>query len=339
MNTSQSPAGHGIPDWEAAHVFLEVMRHGSFRSAADAMHQSVNALRRRIDELERSLGVTLLTRHVDGVRPTPEGSQVLAAVERMESASFDLIRAPRRVETGIAGEVKLAVTEGLGLFWIAPRLVELQRAYPKLLVDLFCTMHSVDVLRLEADVSVQIVRPQAPDLRVVKLAKLHVMPFASRSYIETYGRPKSIEELVNHRVVLQVADQVTSTADYNRLFPGVPQIGTVAMRTNVSSAHYWAIAKGAGIGMLPTYAHAIGARIEPIDIGFRTEFDIWLAYHPDGNRIPRVRRLIDWLVKSFSPQRYPWFRDAFIHPDELPAALAGAPLANYFEGFLGAERT
>ena len=90
-----------------------------------------------------------------------------------------------------------------------------------------------------------------------------------------------------------------------RLFPGVPQPASSRMRTNVSSAHYWAIAKGAGIGWLPTYAHAIGGRVVPIDIDpdLRFTFDIWLTYHPDADRIPRVRRMIDWLIDAFDPQR------------------------------------
>ena len=37
-------------------------------------------------------------------------------------------------------------------------------------------------------------------------------------------------------------------------FPGVSPIGLVSLRSNVASAHYWSIAKGAGIGMLATYA-------------------------------------------------------------------------------------
>src|SRR5262249_29652739 len=163
--------------------------------------------------------------------------------------------------------------EGLGTFWISPRLVEFQRAYPQLLVDVGCAMQSADVLRLEADAAVQLTLPTAKDLKVVKLGRLHAMPFASQSYLNTYGHPESIPDLVNHRIVLQIAEQVTSM--YDRLFPGVPQPGFVVMRTNVSSAHYWSIAKGAGIGMLPTYAQAIGARIVPIDIGLHVPFDIW----------------------------------------------------------------
>ena len=54
-------------------IFLEVARRGSFRSASEHLGQSINALRRRISDLEQQLGVTLLTRHVDGVRTTAEG--------------------------------------------------------------------------------------------------------------------------------------------------------------------------------------------------------------------------------------------------------------------------
>jgi DNA-binding transcriptional LysR family regulator len=159
------------------------------------------------------------------------------------------------------------------------------------------------------------------------------MPFASKSYIDTYGHPKSIDDLRKHRIVLQVAEQVTSQAEYDHLFPDVPQPGFVAVRTNVSSAHYWSIAKGAGIGMLPTYARAIGARVVPVDIGLHAPYDIWLTYHPDANRIPRVRRMIEWVIDAFDPKQFPWFRDEFIHPNDLPKEYRGRSLVDLFAGF------
>ena len=66
-------------------------------------------------------------------------------------------------------------------------------------------------------------------------------------------------------------------------------------------------------------------------------FDIWLTYHPDAVRIPRVRRMVDWLIDAFDPRRFPWFRDEFIHPKDLPREYRGAPIVNLFEGFLGAN--
>lgn len=324
------------PDWEAVRIFLEVARRGSFRSAADHLGHSINALRRRIAELEAQLGVTLFTRHVDGVRTTAEGEEILSAARSMETASFGLVRARDRASPALSGEVKLAVTEGLGTFWLVPRLVEFQRAHPRLLVDINCAMRSADVLRLEADASVQLTKPTNPDLKLVKLGRLHSMPFAAPSYIETYGVPKTIEDGLNHRLVLQIADQTATEELFERTYPGMNKTGVVVMRTNVSSAHLWAISKGAGIGVLPTYVHAIAARIVPVDVGLTFSFDIWLTYHPDAVRIPRVRHMIDWLIDAFDPRRFPWFRDEFIHPNDLPREFRGAPIANLFEGFAAA---
>ncbi|MBB4041639.1 DNA-binding transcriptional LysR family regulator [Microvirga flocculans] len=294
-------------------------------------------LRRRIQELEEQLGTVLMTRHVDGIRLTPEGSKILVSAERMEVAAFDLTRTRDQAVPLLSGEVKIAVTEGLGTFWLAPRLVEFQRGYPRLIVDLNCGMRSADVLRMEADASVQLTQPTAPDLKVVKLGRLHSMPYASRSYIDTYGAPKRFEEIFQHRIVLQMAEQTTTKQVFEQLAGGVPQEGFVAMRTNVSSAHYWAIAKGAGIGWLPTYASAIGARIVPLDLDLRFSFDIWLTYHPEAKRIPRIRRSIEWIVESFDARHFPWFRDEFIHPKDLPQEYKGQPLVNWFEGFAGAS--
>lgn len=329
-----------FPDWEGIRIFLEVIRCGSFRSASDRLGQSVNALRRRVEELEHQLNTTLVTRHVDGVRITPEGEEILEAAKRMELVSFELIRARDRVAPTISGEVKLAVTEGLGMFWVAPRVAELHYKFPRLLIDLSCAMKSADVLRLEADIAIQLTKPSAPDLKIVKLGRLHVMPFAGQSYVETYGVPRTRDEFRKHRLVLQVADQTQTTEIFERLFPGVSQNGLVAMRTNASSTHVWAIENGVGIGWAPTYLHAIGAKMRPIDVAqdFRLPFDIWLTYHPDAGRIPRVRKMIDWIVASFDSRKFPWFRDEFIHPDELMKEYGGVLPMNSLEGLLSQKR-
>src|SRR6478609_8307201 len=83
----------GLSDWDAARIFLEVVRCGSFRSAAERLSVSINAVRRRIDDFERQIGATLFTRDVHGTHLTDEGALVVSAVERMEAAAFELLRA------------------------------------------------------------------------------------------------------------------------------------------------------------------------------------------------------------------------------------------------------
>ena len=151
-----------MPDWEAVRIFLEVARSGSFRAAADRLKSSVNHMRRRVDELERDLGVKVFTRHFDGVRMTAEGEKIQTAAAQMEEAAFGMLRTKEAAGHKFEGEVRVAVTEGLGTFWLVPRLVEFQRGYPRLLVDLKCEMRSADVLRLEADVPSRLLNRYRP---------------------------------------------------------------------------------------------------------------------------------------------------------------------------------
>lgn len=328
-----------MANWDLVRIFLEVARTGSFRAAAERLNMSANFLSKRIALLERAYNTTLLTRHVDGIRLTREGLQIMEAAKRMEDASFGLERALNQATPALTGEVRLAVTEGLGTFWLAPRLVEFQRVYPGLLVDLKCEMRSADLLRLEADAAVQLEMPEQPDLKRMKLGRLHIMPFVSPSYVEIYGMPKSPEDIrQNHRIVVQEAEQ-TKGREWYETHAGREQIGFVAMRNNVSTAHLWSIAKGAGIGWLPTYVPALGDPLIPLDIGYKFELDIWLAYHPDSKKIPRVRQLIDWIVQSFDGRKYPWFSDEFVHPMDLQTAYKDAePLVNLFAGFKKVSR-
>jgi DNA-binding transcriptional LysR family regulator len=82
LEQSESALANHV-DWEAIRLFLQVARRGSFRAAADALGVSINTVRRQIDELERQLGVKILTRHVDGVRTTSEGEHILDAARGM----------------------------------------------------------------------------------------------------------------------------------------------------------------------------------------------------------------------------------------------------------------
>jgi DNA-binding transcriptional LysR family regulator len=346
MHSDERRGAHGgahtpgrMANWDLVRIFLEVARTGSFRAAAAQLNMSANFLSKRITALESAYRTTLMTRHVDGIRLTPEGHKVLETAKRMEEASFDLDRTLNEATPALNGEVRIAVTEGLGTFWLAPRLVEFQRVYSGLLVDLKCEMRSADILRLEADVAVQLEEPANPDLKRVKIGRLHIMPFVSPAYVDIYGMPTDLDDLQqNHRMVIQEGEQTRGKEMYEK-YASREQLGFVAMRNNVSTAHLWSIAKGAGIGWLPTYVPALGDPLIPLDLGVKFELDIWLTYHPDAKRIQRVRHLIDWIVQSFDGRKYPWFRDEFVHPNDLQKAYKDAePLVNLFAGFKKVSR-
>ena len=315
-----------VPDWEAAHIFLEVARSGSFRAAAQKLRQSVNALRRRVHALEQDLGISLLIRHVNGVKLTDEGAKIFNAAQRMESVSFELLQAGNPSEKQVEGEVQLAITEGLGVGWILPQAPEFLRGNPKLTLNLVCKQTPPDLLRLEADISVQLERPKGPDLKVLKLGYLHMMFFAAQSYIDIHSHPTTLPELEKHRLVILTDDRGRWETGYQNALSGILPSKTVALRNNVSSAHFWSVARGAGIGLLPTYVQAIGAGLVPLELGAIDKHEIWLTYRSDAKQIARHRKTIDWIVRAFDSRRFPWFREEFIHPARFADVCKGEVL-------------
>ncbi|MBO0662483.1 LysR family transcriptional regulator [Jiella sp. MQZ9-1] len=320
-------------DWDSVRIFLLVDRHRSFRAASDALGIGVNTVRNAIGRLEDQLGYKLFYRDVGGVRLTAEGRRVISSAREVEQSMSDMWRVAQTSATTRAGPIYLAITEGLGSFWLTPRLTEFMESDDgrDVQINLQCAMRSVDVLRLEADISVQLTEPSAPELIKRRLGYLHTIPFASRSYLEKYGTPRTIADLINHRLVVQQTEQLQHI-DFSAVFGIDLGERIVKLNTNFASAHYWAIAKGAGIGLLPNYAIAIGADVVPVDIDLVFRVDIWMSLHPEVRKTARHRAFIDWLADSFSDRRFPWFGESFMPPSAITEHFSQSDLATYFRG-------
>lgn len=314
MEHLEQPLGRQ-PSWDDIRLFLECASRSSFRRAAHDLRLSSSTVTRRMERLETALGSRLFDRIPDGVTLTEAGQTLLGRARTMERAAFDVMRTAADAEAE-RSSVTVSITEGLGSYWMMRHLVRFQRQHPSMQVNMRCAMESADVLRLEADMAIQFQRPTNPDLMFVRLGKLHVYPFASQDYLDTYGVPRDAEDMVNHRLVNQVAPQLDQEAWARYLgLESIDQL--VGIATNASTGILYAVENGAGIGALPTYVGVINRDIVPVDIGIRHQLDTWLTYHPDIKLNRRKAYMIEWIRRIFDPQTHPWFRDEFIHPTEL----------------------
>src|ERR1700688_4974979 len=265
--------------WDDLKSFLVCARYKSFRNAAEALGLTSTTLMRRIDRLEERIGCKLFLRDQSGLTLSEEGLAMIADVTEMERHAFNVFRRAAQSSNEAAGTVRVAVTEGPGNFWILPRLIDFQKTYRKITVDLHCAMEHADVARLESDIAIQLEPPTNPDLIVAKIGRLHIYPFVSEGYRKLYGVPASLSELKNHRIVKQNAPQVDDTA-YARILGLTSLEGVVGIKTNSSIGVLYAVERGAGIGFLPTSSLALGAPLVAVDMdGFNHHADLWLTYH------------------------------------------------------------
>jgi DNA-binding transcriptional LysR family regulator len=321
--------------WDDLKLFLACAKYKSFRNAAEELGLTSTTLMRRIDRLEESIGCKLFLRDQSGLTLSDEGAAMIADVSLMERHAFNVFRRAARASNDTAGTVRVAVTEGPGNFWILPRLIDFQKTYRKITVDLRCAMEQADVARLESDIAIQLEPPTNPELIVAKLGRLHIYPFVSRDYLNLYGVPATLAELNNHRIVKQTAPQVDDTA-YARILGLKSLEGIVGIKTNSSVGVLYAVERGAGIGFLPTVSVALGAPLVPVDLGVSHHADLWLTYHKEFRSSERHRIVVDWLRKIFDPKTYPCFRDEFIHPNALVPMMASARESVGLTGYVAA---
>ena len=318
--------------WDDLKSFLVCAKHKSFRNAAEVLALTSTTLMRRIDRLEERIGCKLFLRDQSGLTLSEEGLAMIADVTEMERHAFNISRRAHQSSNDPAGTVRVAVTEGPGNFWILPRLIDFQKTYRKITVDLRCAMEQADVARLESDIAIQLEPPTNPDLIVAKLGRLHIYPFVSEGYQKLYGIPASLDELKSHRIIKQNAPQVDDSA-YARILGLTSLEGIVGIKTNSSVGVLYAVERGAGVGFLPTSSIALGAPLVAVDMGVSHHADLWLTYHKEFRNSDRHKIVIDWLKKIFDPKTYACFRDEFIHPDALVPLMAASRENFGLQGF------
>jgi DNA-binding transcriptional LysR family regulator len=319
--------------WDNMRLLLILSEAGSFRSAAIVAGISLNTIRSKIDRLERQIGTNLIRRSVEGVTLTQDGYELVSIAKQMRALGKTAERVQASAQGARGSRVRITITEGLGAFWLVPHLVDFRREHQDIHIDLQCDMAPPDVMFRDVDIAVRLERPTNPDLMVQKIGTLHLMPYASESYLREHGTPTSIDDARAHKLVWQEADQVASDLLPMFINSDVIEGGLIAVTTNTSSAHFWAISKGAGIGFLPTYVRVVSRATRPIDIGLNLRRTIYLVHHPDSVRFPEVRKALDWVKNAFDKTKYPWFADEYVHPDEFERRFNDSVVVNLFEGF------
>jgi DNA-binding transcriptional LysR family regulator len=292
--------------WDDLRVFLAAAETGSLRSAADELNLPVMTVKGRIDGLEHRLRVTLFIREPAGLTLTPDGASILNDA-RMIADSFRAVE--RKIgwsQYASEGTVSIATTDGLGTYWIAPKLIQFQRANPNIRVHLKCSMELPDVIKASSDVMIQYTRPTARELKIVKLGTQHFRPYASKEYWATYGMPTSKDEKYNHRYVVQVANQLDESLFLQ--FIGADTFTELSTyQANTSTSHYAMIVAGLGIGALPTYLGDNSPELVALPMPVDHKLDIYMTFRPAIAKAVRVRRTINWLKGIFDWRQYPQF--------------------------------
>ena len=124
-----------IPSTQALACFEVAARHESYTRAAQELSLTQSAVSRQIQALEEFLGVQLFRRTRHGVVLTPAGAhygrQVARWLQGLERDTLDVM-----AHQGEGGALSLAAVPTFATRWLIPRLPQLARQHPDIVVHI-----------------------------------------------------------------------------------------------------------------------------------------------------------------------------------------------------------
>ncbi|WP_339471455.1 LysR family transcriptional regulator [Pseudomonas sp. EL_65y_Pfl1_R83] len=284
--------------WETQRVFLAVLRTGSLSAAARALGIAQATARRRIDVLERSVGMSLFVRSPAGLLPTDTARQLIKHAESMALAAEAFSRAASAQANDLSGTVRVTSSELLGVEVLPSMLREIRDAEPQLTLELSVSNRLEDLALQEADVAVRIRRPTEAAVVARHVGDLRIGLYATQELLARYGHPRTADALEKCPLIGPDRNLIeTAFLEQKGFFPTQER---PSIRTDHHLVQFAALRAGLGIGVCSSQlARRYGlVRVLHEQVDFRV--DIWIAMHHDLRRVKRIALVFDSLAESLA---------------------------------------
>lgn len=179
-------------------IFVKIVETGSFVGAANFLQMPKSTVSAKLSSLEHRLGVTLIRRTTRKLHVTEAGNeyyqeclkamvQIQAAEEKVTSRQSVLI-----------GPLKITAPTELGVALLPQVILEFNKKYPKINLEVILTNRSVDLVSEGIDIGIRTGALKDSSLIAKRLGTIYFAPFASPKYFKTFSEPKNPKELENH---------------------------------------------------------------------------------------------------------------------------------------------
>ncbi|WP_236844499.1 LysR family transcriptional regulator [Bordetella sp. 15P40C-2] len=233
-------------------LFVEVAKTCNFGRAADNLGIPRSTLSRQVAELERSLGLQLLSRTTRKVELTEAGKLYFERCQRIVAEAQVAHEELQNLVQTPSGPLRVNMPADFGTDFLAEAFLEFAEHYPEVTfyLDLASPEHAGRVFQT-CDISIEI--GALPDSTQIArmLGRLSAHLYASPEYLARHGVPKHPSDLQHHECIEFRADNGRVTRwplsredEYIEITPGKRfSVNSMAMVRSLASL-------GAGIAIL-----------------------------------------------------------------------------------------
>ncbi len=296
---------------ETMQAFMQVARLTSFTAAANLLGVPKASVSLAVQQLENQLGTRLLHRTTRKVHLTQDGQ---AFYERGMDLLADLeeLQGMFRTDPGhLRGRLRVDMPLAVAREVVLPCLPDFLQSYPELHIELSSTDRRVDLVREGFDCVLRVGSLSESSLIARPLGAYRMINCASRGYVERHGKPETLDDLVQHQLVLYLPvlgarpagfEYADPAAPARALFRSMPGVVSV----NNSDAYLQACRAGLGIIQVPEAGMqallASGELLEVLPEHRAVPMPVSLLYANRRHLPRRVQVFMGWIEALMKPR-------------------------------------
>ncbi|MBD9510515.1 LysR family transcriptional regulator [Ensifer sp. ENS10] len=283
---------------EAMKILLAVVDAGSISAGSRKLNAPLPSVSRKVAELERHLGASLIVRTSRNLQLTDAGREYVEAARKIMA---DLEEAERRASGEYQtprGTLTITVPVEFGARYVMPIALSYMEKYPEVSLNLLSLDRTVHLVEEQVDIAIRLGDLADSSLYAVKAGEFRLLTCASPAYLQRRGVPEHPSDLADHDGIFfnkrsffwtfDVAGQQLESVPRNRL------------ELNTAANCVAAAVGGAGIARLFDYqipdelgSGALVPVLEPFDQRPRP---IHIVYSHQGQLTLKVRSFVDWAL-------------------------------------------
>ena len=297
----------GMNRLEAMQIFVRVAEEASFTRAAESLGLRKTSVSMAVQALENALGARLLHRTTRRVQLTQDGQAYYERCKDLLAEFEELDGMFQRNELSLRGRLRVDMPAALARKHVLPQLPQFLAAHPQLELELSSTDRHVDVVREGFDCVVRAGALDESTLVARRLGAYLIANCASPAYLEKYGIPQTLDDLVDHRLIHYVSTLGARSPGFEypdgERYRSLPMRG--ALTVNGADAYEHACLAGLGIIQSPLAGlreHLQSGRLVEILVQYRPEpMPVSIVYAHRHNLPRRVQVFMDWIAETMKP--------------------------------------
>lgn len=233
----------------AMDAFVRVVDTGSFTGASRQLRVGQPAVSKIIAQLEEHVGVKLLLRTTQGLKPTEAGENFYEHAKRAVEEADEAVSKARGIGAALTGRLRISGAVTFSRLHIVPRLPRFMALHPALDVELFLDDGNVDLVEAGIDVALRMGDLQNSSLTARKIGQGRRIVVAAPSYFDAKGEPQTPADLIDHEAVIY--DQRGGGTLWSFTRGASENIVTIKgrMRSNAAEAVREAVLAGMGLAV------------------------------------------------------------------------------------------